>query len=62
MDAPTCRCGKRMTFLFDNKVTELWACPPPSCGRVLVKQKRATTGVFYRIERRRSGEKAFDPG
>ena len=50
MDAPTCRCGKQMTFLFDNKVTELWVCPAPSCGRVLVKQKTATAGVFYRKE------------
>ena len=50
MRAPTCRCGKQMTFVFDNKVAELWACPAPSCGRVLVKQKTATTGVFYRKE------------
>jgi hypothetical protein len=50
MEKPTCRCGKEMDFLFDNKVAELWCCPAPSCGRVLLKQKKATQGTFYRKE------------
>ncbi|MBA7651751.1 hypothetical protein ES703_59570 [subsurface metagenome] len=50
MGKPICLCGKEMDFLFDNKVAELWCCPAPSCGRVLLKQKKATQGTFYRKE------------
>lgn len=50
MGKPICLCGKEMDFLFDNKVAELWCCPAPSCGRVLLKQKKEAQGTFYRKE------------
>ena len=54
LNKPTCICREEMTFLMDNKKSEIWQCQ--SCHRILLRSKVSIAQVWYVPEARLEGD------